>query len=144
MCARQKESPSQSLEMKDPKKTKSWAWKEAERRTANWFSQRLGRPILRQRLSGSSNRPDETSSDTTDPCLYIEVKYRQVNTVRNLHDKVASQAKLEDKIPLVVLFDNSKPGFLVCIHSDSLERFCDHMNTMQPTNEEEEEPWHNG
>lgn len=110
-----------------PKKPKSYVYKEAERRAAAWFSQRLGRNIFRQRLSGSSGQPGLTTSDTTDPFLYIEVKYRFSHQIRTTADIVALKAKIEDKIPVLVLFDGSRPGFLTCIHSDHLERFCDHM-----------------
>lgn len=108
-------------------RTNTKAYKEAERRTAAWFRQRLNRNIFRQRLSGSSGQPGQTTSDTTDPFLYIEVKLRAIHQTRTLADCVALRAKIEDKIPVLILFDSHRPGFLACVHSDHLERFCDHM-----------------
>ena len=89
-------------------------WKNHERKVAAFFG------ALRQRLSGSSGRPDETASDTTHPRLFIEVKYRAVHTVRTLFDSTRALAIKEGKAPVVALVDRGKPGFLLCVHSDDL------------------------
>lgn len=89
-------------------------WKAAERRVAALFG------TLRQRLSGSSGRADETAADTKHPILFIEVKYREKHTVRTLFDATAKLARKEGKAPLVALVDKCKPGFLLCLHIDDL------------------------
>ena len=89
-------------------------WKAAERRVATLFG------TLRQRLSGSSGRADETAADTKHPRLFIEVKYRDSHAVRGLYDKTAKLAKKEGKLPLVALVDKGKPGFIICLHVDHL------------------------
>lgn len=89
-------------------------WKAAERKVAAMFG------TLRQRLSGSSGRADETAADTKHPRLFIEVKYRESHAVRTLFDATAKLAKKEGKLPLVALVDKRKPGFLLCLHIDDL------------------------
>lgn len=91
-------------------------WKAAERRVAALFG------TLRQRLSGSSGREDESAADTKHPILFIEVKYREKHAVRALWEKTAKLAKSEGKAPVVALVDKGKPGFLLCIHIDDLPR----------------------
>lgn len=90
-------------------------WKAAERRVADYFG------TVRQRLSGSSGREDESASDSKHPHLFIECKYRESHSVRSLFDATAKLAKKEMKTPVVVLVDKGKPGFLVCVHCDHLE-----------------------
>lgn len=75
---------------------------------------------LRQRLSGSSGRADETAADTKHPRLFIEIKYRESHAVRTLFDATAILATKEGKLPLVALVDKRKPGFLLCMHIDHL------------------------
>jgi len=89
-------------------------WKAAERRVAAMFG------TLRQRLSGSSGRADETAADAKHPRLFIEIKYRESHAVRTLYDDTAEKAKHEGKLPLVALVDKRKPGFLICLHIDHL------------------------
>ena len=89
-------------------------WKNAERRVAALFGS------LRNRLSGSSGRKDESESDTKHPRLFIEVKYREKHAVRTLFDETAAKAKGEGKTPVVALVDKGKPGFLLCVHCDDL------------------------
>lgn len=89
-------------------------WKEVERRVANFFGCR------RQRLSGSSGRSDQTASDTDHPWLYIEVKHRQKFAVQSLFDDCVKKAKKEDKIPVLVLHEHGRHGFLVCVAGDDL------------------------
>jgi hypothetical protein len=89
-------------------------WKAAERRVAAMFG------TLRQRLSGSSGRDDETAADTKHPRLFIEVKYRAKHAARSLFDETANLAKKERKTPVVVLVDKGRPGFLLCLHINDL------------------------
>jgi hypothetical protein len=89
-------------------------WKAAERRVAAMFG------TLRQRLSGSSGRADETASDTKHPRLFIEMKYRESHSARTLFDGTAKLAAKENKLPLVALVSKRHPGFLLCLHIDHL------------------------
>lgn len=82
---------------------------------------------LRQRLSGSSGRADETAADTKHPVLFIEVKYRDKHAVRTLYDATAKLAKKEGKRTLIALVDKGKPGFLLCLHIDDLGPVADEM-----------------
>jgi hypothetical protein len=88
------------------------AWKQAERRIASFFG------TVRAVLSGSSNRDDKGCSDSVHEALFIEAKYREKHQVRTLHDRTKALAAKEKKLPVVALVDKSRPGFLICIHSD--------------------------
>ncbi|SIO37670.1 hypothetical protein SAMN05444166_4208 [Singulisphaera sp. GP187] len=96
--------------MAKPTKT----WKAIERRVAARFGS------LRQRLSGSSGRADETASDTKHPKLFIEIKYREKHAIFTLYDATVKLAKAEGKIPLVCIAEKGKKGFLLCLHVDDL------------------------
>jgi hypothetical protein len=102
-------------------------WKAAERKVAASFG------TLRQRLSGSSGRDDESRSDTKHPRLFIEVKYRAVHTTRTLFDATKALADKERKLPVVALVDKGRPGFLLCVHSDDLEEFATEVQQMALT-----------
>jgi hypothetical protein len=52
--------------------------------------------------------------------LFIESKLRGRHTVRTLHDSTKKQATREGKVPVLCLFDKSRPGFLIVVHSDDL------------------------
>jgi hypothetical protein len=92
------------------------AWKQRERQAAAVFGAR------RARLSGSSGCEGESSSDSTHPRLYIETKLRAKHTTRTLHDDVRAKAKAEGKAPVLLLADGGRPGLLVVIHTDDLDR----------------------
>jgi hypothetical protein len=92
--------------------TSSKTWKASERRVASFFG------VLRQILSGSSGRAENTSSDSTHPKLFIECKYRDGHTTRTLWEATRQLAKEEKKTPVIALIDKGKVGFLLCIHSD--------------------------
>lgn len=102
-------------------------WKTAERRVAAFFN------TLRQRLSGSSGRADETAADTKHERLFIEVKYRENHAVRTLYDEVALKAKREGKIPLVALVSKNKPGFLLVMHIEHLPAIASEACLTDPT-----------
>jgi hypothetical protein len=101
-------------------------WKAAERRVAAMFG------TLRQRLSGSSGRDDETAADTKHPVLFIEVKYREKHAVRTLFDKTRKLARREGKTPLVALVDKGRPGFLLCLHIDDLPVVANELRGLEP------------
>jgi hypothetical protein len=92
--------------------THSGTWKRAEAKVAAMFGS------LRQILSGSSGRAENTASDSTHPRLFIECKYRDRHAVRGLWERTRDLAKKERKTPVVSLVDKGMPGFLLCIHSD--------------------------
>jgi hypothetical protein len=94
--------------------THSRTWKRAEERVAATFGAR------RQPLSGASGRDDLTASDSTHPTLFIESKLRARHGARTLHDETRRLATEEGKTPVLALFDKSRPGFLVVVHSDDL------------------------
>lgn len=93
-------------------------WKQAERKVAAWFG------TLRQRLSGSSGRADETAADTKHPTLFIEVKYRATHQVRSLMDSTRKLAAKEGKTAVIALVSKGKSGFLAVVHSDDLRAVC--------------------
>lgn len=95
-------------------------WKNAERRVGALFG------TLRQRLSGSSGRADESASDTKHASLFIEVKYRETHAVRTLFEATKSLAKKEGKTPVIALVDKGKPGFLICVHCDDMGEVYSH------------------
>lgn len=100
--------------MKKPRKSPTSNWKGRERQVARYFG------AERNRLSGSSGLTHESSSDSTHPEFFIETKVRQGHYARELWDKCKSLCKGKDKgkLPIVALVSKSKPGFLICVHSD--------------------------
>ena len=95
-------------------KTHRRTWQQFEARFAALFGCR------RQVLSGSSGRDDATASDSTHPVLFLEAKLREQHSARTLHDATRLLARKEGKVPVLGLADKSRPGFLVCLHSDDL------------------------
>lgn len=87
----------------------------AEERAARLFGTK------RQPCSGSSGRPDVARSDSTRPSLFIETKPRQSSTARSLLDATRKPARKEGKTAVLCPADKSRPGLLVCRHSDDLE-----------------------
>ncbi len=90
-------------------------WKRRERDAAGLFG------VLRQRLSGSAGRPDETTSDSTHPRLYIETKLRASSSVRTLWEEAREASRREGKTPVLMLYTKGKPGALVVVHQYDLE-----------------------
>lgn len=100
-------------------KTSRRTWQLFEARAAEFFGAK------RNVLSGSSNREDRDSSDSTHERLHIECKLAQKFTIYSLWDKTraaavkaAERLKRPPKIPVVALQLKHRPGFLLCIHSD--------------------------
>ena len=92
--------------------TSSTTWKSFERRVALFFN------TLRTPLSGGNSQ--HTRSDTLHKKLFVEVKYRKLHAVLNLWRETAKLAKLEGKIPLVVLGEKYKKGFWLLFHVDDI------------------------
>lgn len=88
-------------------------WKASERRVADKFGTR------RNPLSGGNS--GVTRSDTRHSKLFIESKYRQRHAVVKLYNDTAKLAKLEDKVPVVALFEKGKPGFWLLLKADDLK-----------------------
>lgn len=96
-------------------------WKRRERQAAALFGCR------RNVCSGSSNRDDRDSSDSTHEWLYIETKTLAKTAVRTLWAKTRRLAHVADaapdeahKAPVLVIYDKGKAGGLVVTHEDDL------------------------
>ena len=91
--------------------------------TATWKGKErdLNKPFgsLRNRLSGSSGRADQTRSDGTHPRLFLECKHTQHSTALNtLYRKTAAMAKVEGKIPVLGMTADRGPMLVVMKLSD--------------------------
>lgn len=80
-------------------------WKRFERIVASFFGTK------RTPLSGGNS--GHTRSDTLHPDLFIEAKFREKHTIYTLFEDTKAKAKIEKKIPLVVLKEKGKAGFLI-------------------------------
>lgn len=89
-------------------------WKRRERDAARLFG------AERQPLSGSAGRADRSRSDSTHGRLFIETKLRASSSVRTLWDETRRRARLEGKVPVLVLYAKGKPGGLVVCHEFDL------------------------
>lgn len=89
-------------------------WKAVERRVAAFFG------TVRNSLSGGNSKM--TRSDSLHPTLYIESKWRQKHSAITLWNDTAAKAKREQKIPVVILAEKSRPGFWVLCHSSDLKK----------------------
>lgn len=75
-------------------------------------------------LSGGNSR--HTRSDSLEPFLFIEAKYRQKHSVLTLFretKKLAAKEKAPDgkaKIPVVALAEKNQKGVYFLLHSDDL------------------------
>ncbi len=94
--------------------THSCTWKRAESEAAAIFGAR------RAVLSGSSNRDDRCSSDSTHERLYIETKYRQAWSVMTLFRSVVWKTRKTDKTAVLALKEKGKEGMLICLYSGDL------------------------
>lgn len=81
-------------------------WKGRERQAASFFG------ALRTPLSGG-NSGHGTRADVRHDTLFIEVKTRASMAVVTLAKKVSSLAKLENKIPVLMLAVKGMRGFLL-------------------------------
>ncbi len=89
-------------------------WKRRERQVAEFFGSK------RTPLSGGNS--GITRADTQHPTLFIEQKHRAKHAVVSLWDKTAKLAKRENKVPVLTLTQQNRPGFWLVIHSDDLEK----------------------
>lgn len=95
-----------------PRPSKTWKQKERD------FAKRFG--SLRQRLSGSSGREDESSADMKHDRIYAEVKYRDKHALFTLYEDTAKKARKEGKLPIVALAQKGTSDFIVCVHISHL------------------------
>lgn len=89
-------------------------WKRRERDAARLFG------AERQPLSGSGGRADQTRSDCTHPRLSIETKLRASSSVPSLWDEPNHRARLEGKVPVLMLHGKGKLGWLAGCHERDL------------------------
>ena len=85
-------------------------WKKFERKVAK----KLGG--VRTPLSGSHSR--HTSGDVIHDRFYVECKYRSRFAVASIFDEVKKKAKMEGKIPILVLKQRNRRGELVVLDLD--------------------------
>ena len=88
-------------------------WKALERRVARRFG------AERTPLSGGASRI--TRSDSLHPELYIETKGRARHTAVALWRDTAAKAKVEGKVPVVVLAEKGCPGTWLLVRTDDLQ-----------------------
>lgn len=107
------------------------AWKQRERSGAASFGAK------RTIGSGSLGREDRTSSDTTHPKLFIEIKLRAKHTVLSLYDKVAKLARREKKTPAILLAEKNRPGFWLLVKLEDLEEISEEYQKAKQDSTEE-------
>jgi hypothetical protein len=108
------------------------AWQQREQKAAALFGAR------RNVLSGSANRDDCDSSDSTHPRLFIECKLWARHAVFTLWDATKRLAKETGKVPVLILGRKFHDGFLVCCHSDDLKALVIEWCSAQSSDEFEE------
>jgi hypothetical protein len=89
-------------------------WKRREARAAALFGAR------RQRLSGSSGRPDGTRSDSTHERLYLETKLRQHHAAVAQLDQVKALARREGRVPVLALATKGRRGIVLVLDAEDL------------------------
>lgn len=105
------------------------AWKQAERKVADYFCTR------RNPLSGGNS--GHSRSDTLEPFLFIETKKRAKHAAVSLLDQTRTMAKKEiapdgkPKKPVVALVENNRPGFYILIHSKDLDEVIGRSKTIR-------------
>lgn len=93
-------------------------WKAVERRVAALFDS------VRTPLSGNNSK--HTSSDSLEPFLFIETKYRAKHSVLTLFDKTAKLAEKEKapdgeaKLPVVALVEKGKKDVYFLVRSNDI------------------------
>lgn len=91
-------------------------WQKREQGVAGLFGAK------RQYGSGGGGREDQTRSDSTHPRLFVESKLRAKHATRTLHDATRALARKEGKTPILALCDKNRPGALIVVHTDDLDR----------------------
>lgn len=95
-------------------------WQQRERDAAAFFGAK------RSVVNSTASRLDADGSDTDHEFLFIEIKNLASQYVWSLWDKTraiawkaAKKAKAFGRKPIVLMLSqNEKPGFMVCVHSD--------------------------
>lgn len=87
------------------------SWKRNEREAAAFFG------AYRNRLSGSSGRDCDSKSDSTHARLYMEHKRAKRHALWSLMDDTAAKAKDEGKLPVIMLKEHGRRGWLVVMLS---------------------------
>lgn len=95
--------------------TSKSAWKSFERVVATYFGTR------RVPLSGS-NSGHGTNSDSLHPKLYIECKLRNKIALWQLFVDTEKKAKVEGKVPVVVIKQKGEKGYLLVMRPEDLEK----------------------
>jgi hypothetical protein len=87
--------------------TSDSTWKALERKVAKLLGG------VRNPLSGGAGR--HTRGDVIHPTLYVECKLRQSLSIWSWFKDTAEKAKVEGKIPILVIKEKSKKGELVVL-----------------------------
>jgi len=99
--------------------TSKSTWKSAEREVATFINPLDGR---RTPLSGINS--GVTHADCMNVGnLFVEVKYRKSFALWTLYSDTASLAKKESKVPIVVIKEKSKSGFIFLIKNNFIDTF---------------------
>ncbi len=91
-------------------------------------------------VNGTAARADADGSDTTHQRLHIEVKnlaklavWTMFDKTRAVAHKACRKAKAYGRKPIVLMLSqNGKPGFLICVHSDEFEAVVEEWCVAQP------------
>jgi len=89
-------------------------WKKLERRTAKRFGAK------RNPLSGSRSR--HTSGDVIHPQIYFECKWRKHLAVLSWFKEIAQAARIEKKIPVLILKSKDYPRDCILLEIKELEK----------------------
>jgi hypothetical protein len=104
------------------------AWKAFERRVAHWWA------TARNALSGGNSKI--TRSDTLDPMLFIDCKQRAKHPIisgRDGYDEIAARARVEMKVPVLVLGEKNREGFWLLFHErDAVKVAIEVLRRRQP------------
>lgn len=94
------------------------AWKRHETKTARILGGR--------RVPGSGAYNYHTTGDVEHASLYIECKYRKEMAVFSMFRRAAQNAKVEGKLPVLVLKEANHQGALVVITLELFAQICLH------------------
>ncbi len=97
-------------------------WQNAEAELAKLFG------CKRRPLSGSSNRADQDSSDSTHPVLHLEAKLKAKDSLWTLWDKV--YAKCKNRPVVIGIKEKHRHGMMICVHSEDLKAMVDELKEM--------------
>lgn len=89
-------------------------WKFAEDRLARFFG------TTRRPLSGGNSKTGR--DDSMHPRLFLESKHSKSHAVWTLYRKTREMARKEKRVPVIGLQEHGKPGILLVIHTDDLDK----------------------